>query len=130
MSALWVGGDRRPMIETCAICQHAKLRAIDTAIGAGLSPAVIAAKFHVAKKLVELHEKHWSTENLMSSGTTRYEVHEQAIVASYRTYDDRPSVRFKQAWQDAKDDQRERAHMVSWLNEQLQAGEIEDAYNG
>jgi hypothetical protein len=46
---------------------------------------VISTKFHVPKKLVELHEKHWSTENLMGSGPHLHNLTDVAKMASCGT---------------------------------------------
>jgi hypothetical protein len=52
----------------CTICEHPKRQVIDAVIMAGLAPSVVAAKFHVAKKLVELHADHMTPRNGVNGG--------------------------------------------------------------
>jgi hypothetical protein len=101
------------------VCQHDKRVAIDAALRVGLPSAVIAGKFHVAKKLIELHEQHRMSPSGSPRAVTPDDPAHEAMAASSTPHD--PIRRVKQhmdaaarAWRDVDEDRRtaERLQMI------------------
>jgi hypothetical protein len=138
------------MTETCVICQHAQRSLIDAELAAGLKPSVISARYRIRKMLIEHHTEHISPHEADTKVSNLVDATHDASMQALSTHralpqalkdrlarnalrdqalpdmvvTENPFSQFKQAWQLAKDDDRMRAHMVAYINEQLQAEDI------
>lgn len=111
-------------MSTCPICQHAKRGAIDAALTTALPLSVIAGRFHVPMKLLGLHREHVQAREPVIGGTGPTTRADEAPMASCPVCAQRPLMRLRQVWQDAKDDRQEQLRMIAWLNEVLQTDEM------
>ena len=108
-------------MDGCPICQHAKIQAISAALARKRLPNVIRAQYRLDKDAWDEHLRHSRSSNgLHGAAEEPMSVDEPAPPCPMLP----PLRRFKQAWQDAKDDRQEQQRMVNWLNEQLSADEM------
>ena len=101
-------------MDGCPICQHAKVQAMSTALAHGRHVAVVATQFRVNKVDLAKHLQHAKTQAVATDAIEIPDLEARMP----------PLRRFKQAWQDAKDDRQEQQRMVNWLNEQLSEDEM------
>ena len=143
-------GRKAIMSRSCAICQHPKLGAIDAALDQGRRVGVVATQYRVEKPALVQHLAHGACVNAGAepmppvhparlhaapvsplghrSPSERLQ-HDRKAASIQALADEPPPIHpmklFQQGWHLAKDDRRLREDMVTWLNEQLQAEEME-----
>jgi hypothetical protein len=107
----------------CRICEHVKIDAINAAIDANRLPVMVAQSFRVNPDDLRWHVAHRAQEEVTRrSLNPREPWPEQALPVDASVglmVTENPLSQFKQAWQLAKDDDRMRASMLAWLNDQL-----------
>ena len=111
----------------CAICLKPQERRllIEGDLSAGLTPRVIAMRYHLPMHAIEVHAQVCMREiSAIDTVSARVNIAHERPMASCEVCAQRPLIRWKQVWQDAKDDNTERARMVAWLNDQLQRDDM------
>jgi hypothetical protein len=112
----------------CSICEHVKVDAIDASIDANRLPAMVAQSFRVNPDDLRWHVAHRAQEEVTRrSLAARQPLPDQALPVSASVaapVTETPLSQFKQAWHDAKDDDRIRASMLAWLDDQLRDADM------
>jgi hypothetical protein len=112
----------------CAICAHEKVKAINAALATKkVAQGFIARRYRLEPSLLSLHAEHRTLEQ---QGSTLAHMPVSIDMLLTPVLDEsamveRPFTRVKHAWQDAKNDGRERQLIVDWLNQQLAADDGE-----
>jgi hypothetical protein len=117
----------KKMTDTCPICQHAKVDAIDAALKMGVAPGIIARRYRLEPLLIGKHVRHQTQAGQAFTEERPVAIAGVLIPGHARAHPqvtENPLSQFKQAWHLAKDDDRMRAQMISWLNEQIQADDM------
>lgn len=120
----------------CQACNHPERAALEQDIHAGLPPARVAKMYGLRYASVTAHE-HWHMRRPARIQPVNRErqlpetdielARVDRILQPSSIHDENPEppfTRFKQAWHDVQDDPRERARMVAWLNEEIQADDM------
>lgn len=115
------------MNASCNVCQHPKIQAINDAIDSGRYVGVIARQFRLDSLDLDKHRAHRRPTHGQRGAYTFDAAPTQADPPMFNgqiMVTENPESQFKQAWRLAKDDDRMRARMVAWLNDQIQADEM------
>jgi hypothetical protein len=126
---------------TCEICDHPKIEMITKALATGRSPNLVRHQYNLdpltwAAHLQHLAHQHAQDKDSMNeplptqplrvglhrapTQDVRARIAREALLSeALPQVTENPLSQFKQAWQLAKDDDRMRADMVNWLNDQL-----------
>jgi hypothetical protein len=107
----------------CQVCQQSQERRllIEADIGKGLTSTRIAMRYHIPKNAVDVHALVCLYSPKVSSPQN---TPDEPISAACEVCSQAPRYRVQAAWRAAKDDIRERAHIVQWLNEQLESEQL------
>jgi hypothetical protein len=109
----------------CAICDDARVQAIDAALDQKRFPAVVVRQFRLEPRSLQWHVAHRAQEEVTRrSLDASHHLQGQALPDQDMLVTENPLSQFKQAWQLAKDDDRMRASMLAWLNDQLRHDDI------
>jgi hypothetical protein len=127
----------------CPICNGTRMEAVDAALNSGRHPNLVRAQYRLDRSQLQWHIAHRAQEALTrqaaearnpypsqslrvvedhaaaGKGSRLFEVVNHLQAQALPQVTENPLSQFQQAWELAKDDDRMRASMLAWLNDQI-----------